>query len=130
MTNLIQKNKYIIVFDSDCLICNSFIQYVNKNDTHNLFKYSNFESEYIKNKNLNLDKKSVLLIYSNNILSKSDAIIKILLLVKKHTFLIQFFKLLPLKIRDYFYNIISKNRFLFGKNSNSCSLEIKLKTLT
>jgi predicted DCC family thiol-disulfide oxidoreductase YuxK len=124
-----QISKNIVVFDSSCLVCNNFIQYVHKIDIHNNFLFTNFESNFVNKMNINFDKKTIHLLTSNGTKFKSEAILEIFGILKSHTVIIKIIKVFPIRFRDFFYDLFSKNRLLFGTNQQNCSIDLKDKIL-
>ena len=47
--------KDIVVFDGVCVLCNRFFNWLIKNDKHQKFMYTNFQSNYSKKNNLKLN---------------------------------------------------------------------------
>lgn len=115
------ENKSIVLFDGVCILCNSAVSFILKNDTKNHFVFASLQSDAAKeillqqpSKKNNLD--TIILIDNGKIYERSTAAIKI------GTKLGWMFKwvyvgyLLPVKVRDALYNWIAKNRYKwFGK---------------
>lgn len=112
----------IIIFDGVCNMCNSFVNFIVKNDDKK-FVFTSIESSAGKNILSSLgydpDKIDTFIVISflnNRIYEKSDAAIMV---SKKLNFpynLISYIRFLPKSVRDFMYNLISKNRyFLFGQ---------------
>lgn len=129
MTEIVQNNKNIIIFDSNCLICNTFIQYIHKIDVNNYFLFAGFDSSFIRKMNISLDRTTILLITSTGTKIKSEAILDIFEILKYHMLAVKILKLLPIKIINTVYDLLSRNRLIFGKNEQSCSIELKSKIL-
>jgi predicted DCC family thiol-disulfide oxidoreductase YuxK len=129
------NNTKIILFDSDCLMCNSFIQFAYKLNKN--YKYSALNSQYSKSIILeyNLLKiDSIFFVDNNKIYYYSNAIIKILIRseylgCKILGFL---FWTVPYPIRDLCYRLIANSRIslsFFFKNTY-CNLDIAKQIIT
>jgi predicted DCC family thiol-disulfide oxidoreductase YuxK len=122
---MIPKYDNIILFDGNCEFCNFWLSFIKKKDIHHKFNYYSLQSNIaeqilneLKIKHRNID--SIIFIEGKELNIKSEAILKILNYLNfKFTFLIRIF---PKFIRDFIYDIISKNRYIFQKNK-SCLIK-------
>jgi len=108
----------IIVFDGECLICNSFYKWVLRNDKKNDFFFSNIQSQfYSRNSNIDKSKDSIIVIINNKkILYESDAVAYIFRKTKKQLAIRILISIFPKFISNFFYRIVAKNRYkIFGK---------------
>lgn len=121
------KDKEVIVFDSDCLMCNGFIQFVDKRIKKADLSYTNFSSDFSRLYDIQEKSDSILYVKHDKIYEKSDAVI--LILENTGCKVAMLLKLVPLKFRNLLYDFVAKNRYLFGRNWNSCSLSLKHKIL-
>lgn len=119
-----EKSNYkYIIFDGDCGFCNHTMIFIAINDTKNQFKLVSNQSKLglkvLENFNVNPSKanETVLLIDSQCLYEKSEAFIKILLVLPKYRIIGKILKLIPKNISDYFYSIISYYRKKIIKNS-------------
>lgn len=117
-------NSKIILFDGVCNLCNSFVQRIIKNDEYALFKFaslqSDFGQEFLKGHNLNQQEfKSIILLDGDKYYTKSTAALKIGKELKGFYKLSGLLFIFPRFIRDFVYDIVSKNRYKwFGKQDN------------
>ena len=99
-------------------MCNTFFRWVHKNDNYNVFMFTNFQSEFVKNKMdvlKNTDSIAVIL-KDGKILRKTRAVEYILKKIKKLFLIKLLLKISPNFISNFFYNIIAKTRYsIFGK---------------
>ena len=113
---MIKKN--IIFYDAYCALCDKSITWILENDNENEFQFSHFKSDFAKSSlksNFKADSVSILTI-EGQIISKSDATIFILDTLKKYRVFNKILKIIPKKLRDFYYDIIAKNRYKwFGK---------------
>ena len=114
------SNSYIIVFDGVCVLCNTFAQFLIKNDKKNIFKFTSIESKSGKKiiDELTIDVKktdSIILIKNKKVYYKSSAVLHILKFIRPY-YLFYPLILIPNYLRDFIYDVIAKNRYKwFGK---------------
>jgi len=117
----------ILLFDGVCNLCNGMMKFVLSHEKESVIRFAALQSaagqkvlEQFNRKNINL--KSILYIENDIIYEKSDAAFKIANHLSAPWSWIVFFRFVPVKIRDYLYDLISKHRYrIFGKSS-SCML--------
>ena len=125
------KNIYI-VFDSECLICNSFVKlidnnYVNKSQKLFLVSDLNILTKFLKDYSKlkffkSLQNKTIIVILSEEeFLLRSRAIAYLLSMSnnKFHNFIGAIINIVPISIADTIYDFISTHRKSFFK-SNKC----------
>lgn len=125
-----QNCSRIILFDGDCMLCNSFILYLLKKEIPCLYfcdLNSTVGHVYLSRYNLSLQNFTTLYyIDDKHLYSKSTAILKILSNInKKHKVVSLLLLAIPVFIRDSLYMIISKKRKLLI--SKTCYLPINNK---
>lgn len=121
---MIGNNDKIVIFDGYCNLCDSTIQFIIKEDKNEQFKFANFHSSFVK-RNLpelyikDSPPKTVLFYYHRKIWTKSDAILKILILLGGYFKIFAYtLKIFPRFLRDIVYDFIADNRYKwFGKKS-------------
>ncbi|MEB7385060.1 thiol-disulfide oxidoreductase DCC family protein [Staphylococcus xylosus] len=116
-------NKKVIIYDSECITCDSFVKWIIKKDKKQNYIFSSRDNEKInKLKKLNYKfdlKDTIIVLDQNKKYYYSDAIILILSdIVWKG---IGFFRFIPKILRDTAYRIYAKFR---PKSKHiSCSLD-------
>lgn len=113
--------KYIILFDGVCSFCNLVVDFIIRHDKKNKFRFTPLQSkqsyEILKNLKLpsqNLD--TFILVTDNQLFFKSTAAIKVFKILGGFWSLFAIINITPAFIRDYFYDLIAKNRYkIFGK---------------
>jgi predicted DCC family thiol-disulfide oxidoreductase YuxK len=133
----IMKKNALIFFDGVCNFCNSSVYFIIKRDKKNYFKFSPLQSEYSKNilllNNLKSENFESIILYDNNRLyQKSTAVLMIARHLRCLWKLFYVFIIIPPFIRDFFYDIIAKNRYKWFGSKESCMIptaEIKEKFL-
>ena len=113
--NHVNLNKKIILFDGDCNLCNKYVNLIIRYDPKDNFRFATIKSQIgqniIRNLDLiNIQEDTILLIKKKSIYIKSDAVIRILSCLQFPINMLSLISLIPRFIRDYFYDIIAKNR--------------------
>ena len=114
------ENKRVVLFDSDCLLCNRTIQFLLKIDKKNELTFAALSSNFGKSVISNLEQKTDSVVFYNRgqVSTKSEAFIKIGVQLGFPFNLIALVYIVPTFIRDWIYDIIARNRLhWFGKNS-------------
>jgi len=117
----------IILFDGDCSFCNASIQFIYKNDKHKYFKFTSLQSKFgqniLKQFGLETNNFDTFVLYQNHkIFTKSSAAFKILNKLSTFLRIFYFFIIIPIPIRDFFYDFIAKNRHKIFKKKVNCKL--------
>lgn len=116
----------VILFDGVCNFCNASINFVIDRDAARRFRFASLQSDFgqqllAENNRQLTDFDTVLLLRAGKLYEKSDAALEIARYLKGWSWL-YLFRIVPRFIRDFFYDIIAKNRYrLFGK-SDSCRI--------
>ncbi|NBB19518.1 DUF393 domain-containing protein [Runella sp. CRIBMP] len=116
----------VILFDGVCNFCNASINFVIDRDAARRFRFASLQSDFgqrllAENQRQLTDFDTVLLLRDGKLYEKSDAALEIARYLKGWSWL-YLFRVVPRFIRDFFYDIIAKNRYrLFGK-SESCRI--------
>ena len=124
----------IILYDGSCNLCHLSIEFVRKKEGMRQFIYYTLQSKeglelLKKHSGKQISPESVIFIQNNTIFSKSTAAIRIIKHLKFPWNLLYILILVPVPIRDYFYNIIAKYRFKIFGYRNSCILPVNEKTI-
>ncbi|WP_421764756.1 thiol-disulfide oxidoreductase DCC family protein [Ekhidna sp.] len=116
--------KPVIFFDGVCNLCNTSIQFIIKRDKKNRFLFSSLQSDYAKESLPNTltedqDLQSIILKKGNAITTKSSAVLIIAKSLSGGWPILYAFTIIPKFIRDWFYDIIARNRYKwFGKKDH------------
>ena len=112
--------KMVLLFDSECKLCNSSIKFVTKGDPKQKIKQIALQStegqEIIAAHPYLQDVNSIILIVKDKVFIESDAILKLSQHLSFPYKLLVAGNILPKKWRDSMYRWIAKNRYKwFGK---------------
>ena len=115
------KQKGIVFFDDDCLLCNKTVLFLLKRDTNKVLQFAPIGGSTFKSLNLETissNKNSVIFLTNGKTYLRSTAVLKILYQLPFPWKLATIFSIVPSSIRDFFYRLVAKNRNkLFGKNN-------------
>ena len=114
-------NRYIVIFDGVCNFCNGAVNFIIKRDPNGVFAFAPMQSalaQEIMNKyeihNVGID--TFLLIKNEQCFVFSSAALEITKDLSGFWYIFNVLKLVPRRIRDYFYKVFARNRYtLFGR---------------
>lgn len=110
----------VILFDGVCNFCNAAINFVIDHDANRRFRFASLQSEFgqkvVRNfQRHSADLDSVLLLRDGKLYQKSDAAFEIARYLRGWSWVVVL-RWIPRLIRDFFYDVIAKNRYrIFGK---------------
>ena len=123
MLNL-NKNSSIVIIDDDCIFCNFWGNYIISHDLSSEIKVTSSSSqigkELLKKTTAN-PKETIIYFFNNEFYTHSNAVIKIALKMRGWHTLFKMGYLIPKKIRNYFYMIVSNRRK--GIMTNRCHID-------
>ena len=121
------QNKFIILFDGVCNLCNTSVNFIIKKDKKNKFMFTSLQSDVAKKLLLQFNSKindnnlgSIVLIKQNKIYYKSTAALIIGKELKFPYNLSFLFIIIPKFIRDFIYDVIAKNRYKWFGKKDTC----------
>jgi len=118
------KHTHIIIFDGQCNLCNTLVNFIIQHDRRALFSFTPLHSFCAnslmdKYKLRTLDTDTVVLIKEEKVYLRSEAVFEIMRDFKGVWSLFCIFRLLPTALNDFFYKRVAKNRYrLFGRRSH------------
>ncbi|RZL16397.1 MAG: thiol-disulfide oxidoreductase DCC family protein [Pedobacter sp.] len=115
----------IVFFDGVCNLCNSSVQFIIKHDPEAIFKFSTLQGDFAKEalKDHPIDTHvldSTILLENGKIYTRSSAALQIAKQLNGGWPLLFGFYIVPKFIRDFFYNIVAKNRYKIWGKQESC----------
>ncbi|CAM3899927.1 MULTISPECIES: thiol-disulfide oxidoreductase DCC family protein [Flavobacterium] len=132
------KNKKIILFDGVCNLCDSSVQFIIKNDSKDVFRFTAIQSELGQEiiHHINIDTKLIdsIILYEPGVAyyHKAEAALLIARNLKGVYKLISYFNFLPKGLKNMVYDYIAKNRYKWYGKKDSCMIptpELKSKFL-
>ncbi|MEY3415984.1 MAG: hypothetical protein RL060_95 [Bacteroidota bacterium] len=119
-----QTNKGIVFFDGECGLCHSFVRFILKNDTKNLFLFAPLQGLTAKENLGSLPQQIDSVIYVDDFHTyiKSTAALKIVMALGGKWKIVAILMLIPPFIRDYVYDGIAKRRKKLFSQKQYCSL--------
>lgn len=119
--------KPVIFFDGVCNLCNSSVQFVIAHDKKDQFRFTPLQGDYAKEMlpEFNTDQQklnTILLLVNGKLYTKSSAALRIARKLNGLIPLLYVFLIVPKFIRDWFYDMIAKNRYKWWGKQESCWL--------
>jgi predicted DCC family thiol-disulfide oxidoreductase YuxK len=114
------KNSYLILVDGNCALCHGFVKWIIKNKKENAdIRFSALQYVGLDSPDSVVLIKNGLFYYQTDVLLELSGFLKL-----KARIWIQLLRIIPKKIRDYFYKLIARHRYRwFGKVPEKCYLE-------
>ena len=115
----------IILFDGVCNLCNGLVRFIIKRDKKSAFTFGSLQSE---NARVILSRSglkpeyftSVVYFEGDKVFVRSTAILRMLKELGWAWKVFYIFILLPVPVRDFFYDFIAKNRYKIFGRSDQC----------
>lgn len=123
---MIENNTYpVVLFDDLCVICSTTTQILIKLDRKSILRFASIESEFAEKLfkvKPHLEEYDTIIFYKNGkSFLKSEAVIEILnTIFNKNIFTV--FRIIPLRLRDFLYDFIAKNRYKIFRKKTSCGI--------
>ena len=118
--------KLIVLFDGVCNFCNQSVQFIIKRDPSQRFQFASLQSDMGEKLKTEIaipeQIDSLILIEKERYFTKSTAALKIARHLKGPTRLLYVFIAIPKPIRDFFYQILAKNRYKWFGKRDSCMI--------
>ncbi len=121
-----QKSQHIVFIDSECIMCNTFMQIITRADKKEQFSFMPLQSpksqkilEPFQEKDLD---ETVVFLSGGHVYIKSEAVLQIARMLPFPWRLIYYSRIFPRRWLDSVYDWVARNRYKwFGKN-NFCPL--------
>ena len=113
----------IVFFDGLCPFCHFWVQFLLKRDHNKEFLFAPLQGETARellSSELMSVNTIVLLEDRKKIYTKSNAILRIIKILGGSIKMLFIFKLIPTSIRNFFYDIMARNRFVLRKPLKHC----------
>jgi predicted DCC family thiol-disulfide oxidoreductase YuxK len=116
----------IVLFDGICNFCNQSVQFIIKKDPKGYYKFASLQSDigqkFLEKYKISHDIDSIILIDNEECYFKSSAALHICRNLKGVWKLLYLLLIIPRPLRDFFYEIIAKNRYKWFGKRESCML--------
>lgn len=124
-----QKENHIVFYDGKCGLCARSVRFIRRRDKRRIFNYIPLQSQeaFLPGEAGNLpapDFDTVIYKQNGRFYYRSEAAIRIMMKLGGLYRLSAVFLIVPQRIRDYFYNLIAKNRHKWFSTNDNCSIDI------
>jgi predicted DCC family thiol-disulfide oxidoreductase YuxK len=127
----------LILFDGVCNLCNGAVNFIIDRDSKNIFRFTSLQSDIgqqiLQENGLSTNHfNTFILVKNGKILQKSTAFLSVVNQLDGFWKLMNVFWVIPTFIRDFFYDIVSANRYRWFGKQESCRMptpELKSKFL-
>jgi predicted DCC family thiol-disulfide oxidoreductase YuxK len=124
---IVKTNSYIILSDGVCNLCSGFVHFVFRRDKKKVFKFAwiqdEIAGEILKWLAMPTDQyKTIVLIKNGQPCFKSNAFLEIVKELRSPWPILAFGKILPVKIRDYIYDLVANNRYRWFGRKGACEM--------
>ena len=121
------ESRDIVFFDGDCNFCNSSVNFIFEKRSKDNIYFASLQSEFAKktlpSHFINQPEFDTIYFYTGGkIHDRSSAILKIVKNLKQPFRIAMIFLIVPKFIRDFFYDIVAKNRHKIIKSTVTCRL--------
>lgn len=123
----------IILIDGECNFCNNTATFVIRFDKNDQFRFASQQSEIgkkiLREFHYNSSEvNTIILLKDKKVYTKSSALIEIANQLAGIPKLLTVFKLIPVSLRDFLYDLFSKYRYrLFGRRKNCKIPSVKVR---
>ena len=117
-------NERIVYFDDKCILCNKSVAFILKWEKDFTLKFSAINTDKYLYENYGDKKEADTIIFKEgeHYYIKSTAVLKIAGYLKGIFPLFEIFLIVPVKIRDFIYDFIARNRYDWFGTTDQCIL--------
>ena len=118
-------NQAIVIFDGECNLCSSSVEFIIKRDKKGYFKFTSLQSPQAKNLldgNTNISPDSVILVENGQTYIRSRAALKISAKLTWPWKIVSCLRILPSFLIDPVYKLIAKNRYKVWGKRDQCMI--------
>jgi predicted DCC family thiol-disulfide oxidoreductase YuxK len=116
----------ILLFDGVCNYCNSWVNFIIRHDKKKKFRFAALQSEagkrILQKYHISEKEETAILIYNDKVYMKSTAGLHVLYHVGGIYAIAFAFIIFPEFVRDFYYNIIARNRYKWWGKKDSCMI--------
>ena len=118
------RGAVILLFDGICNYCNRWVNFIIRHDKKKKFRFAAMQSEagkkLLKQYHIAEETESAILIYNQKVYLKSSTGLHVLYHLGKIYSLAFVFIIVPAYIRDFYYDIIARNRYKCWGKKDTC----------
>ena len=127
MSNVTNQDHPVLLFDGHCNLCNGSVQWIIRRDPEATFRFASLQSDagrsILRKAGMNTDDlDTVVLYYEGALHTRSDAALKVLLLLGPPWSWLYPLSILPRTFRNTVYDWIARNRYRWFGRSESCMI--------
>ena len=118
------KNKYIVFYDSECILCNRTVRTLINFDKERKLAFAPIGGSTFMSiaPNITIENKNTIVFFNDGeILIRSTAVLGILNVLPYPLRLLGFFTIVPVFLRDAVYKFVARNRYSWFGKSQHCS---------
>ena len=120
------RTKAIVFFDGECLLCNSFVDFIMRTDKANRLQIATLQGytsqELLPTLPEKVEEWSIYYIEAEEIYDQSDAVLRVLYHLGGIWYWLSFARIVPRPIRNFFYRIIARNRYRWFGRRATCRM--------
>lgn len=119
------KDQVVLFFDGFCGLCNGFVDFLLPKNQRQLLKFATLQGDYSKTQldsSLRESLDTVVLKVNDKIYLKSSAALVSLKYIGGIWGALALFLIIPKPIRDFFYDLIARNRYQWFGKKESCRI--------
>lgn len=123
--NWVIQNEHIVLFDGVCNLCSGWVQFLIKRDPYAEFSFCSVQSkegrELIESIGLDSNQiETMAYIRSGQVFLRSTAFLEIVKILPVGWPILSLGLYVPRRFRDWFYNIIARNRYRIAGKKEQC----------
>lgn len=121
------EHRPVVFFDGVCNLCNRSVQFIIKHDEAGKFMFASLQSDYAQKElgvafNPEARAESLKLLENGKLYVRSSAALRIARRLSGAWSILFVFYIIPAFIRDFFYNLVSKNRYRIWGRTAHCQI--------
>lgn len=136
--NTLYPDKPLVLFDGVCNLCNASVQFIIEHDPEGKIMFASLQSErgqaILQHLGMKMDDFDTFIFIEKGVAyTRSTGILKEIRYFRGLWRFLYVFIVIPRPIRDFFYNIVARNRYRWFGKKNECWLptpELKMRFLS
>ena len=122
------NDKYLVLFDGICNLCNVSVKFIIKHDNKDRFRFAPIQSkvgqQIMKNHNIDTSRYDSIILFSEKkgLSFKSSAALKIAMILGFPISVLSVFLIAPPFFRNWVYDYIAKNRYKWYGKRETCMI--------